>query len=317
MNPFLQRLADAAAALRSTFQRWFDRPALRRAGRRLAALVPDALAGRWHALRARHPGLTGGVALLVVAAVAVGALAMLWVGHDDVGRDYERVKSPGAVELPDFASIEATAERKRAFVEFLRPIVEYENRRVLEQRERLQDLLGRLESGDELAAHDRAWLTEQAQRYRVKADGDLERARRLQARIDLVPASLALAQGALESAWGTSRFARQGNNLFGEWCFETGCGIVPKRRPEHASYEVEAFDTVGASVRSYLNNLNSHPAYAPARRIRSAAREEGREPTGIEMAGGLFNYAAIGEQYVEHIRAVIRRNDLHKLALAD
>ena len=278
-------------------------PAPRRAARALARLWPfSAGASR------------GSVQGWIVIAVLLGGvvLGLAWLGHD-----YVEQRRPGRVELPDFQSIEQNAERKRAFLEFLRPIVEYENERILEQRWRLLKTLTLLEHGRELAGYEREWLSQQAERYRVNAEDDLGRARALRHRIDLVPTSLALAQAAIESAWGTSRFARQGNNLFGEWCFDPGCGIVPKRRPEGASYEVEAFDTVADSVRSYLRNLNSHPAYAPARQIRAAARAQSRRPTGMEMAAGLINYAAIGEKYVEHIRGVIRRNELHKLALAD
>lgn len=308
MNPYVQRLADAGAAIRR--HRAIDAVSsvLRRSGRAIAGLVPPAVVTRWRALRARHPLLGHpGVGLAVVLAVAV-----LWFGLAEM-----REKGPGAVVLPDFASIDGNAERKRAFLDFLQPIVAYENERVLERRWRLLRILTRLEYGDELAAYEREWLIEQAERHRVDAEDDLAVARRLKAKIDMVPVSLALAQAALESAWGTSRFAREGNNLFGQWCFDPGCGIVPKRRPEHASYEVQAFDTVAEAVRTYLRNINSHPAYAPARSIRAQARSEGRRPTGMEMAAGLTKYAAIGEKYVEHIRGVIRRNELHTLALAD
>lgn len=298
-------------AARELLRQAVSHPAWRRAGCRLARHIPPGLVHRWQSLRARHPRLASGavpLTLLVLVAVSV----LFWVGHD-----YMRVKGPGDAALPDLESIEDTTERKQAFIGFLRPVVEYENARVLEQRKRLLKLLERLESGREPAASESAWLAEQAERYRVKADDDLTRARRLRNRIDIVPTSLALAQGALESGWGTSRFARQGNNLFGQWCFDAGCGIVPRQRPAHAGYEVETFDTVGEAVRSYMRNLNSHPAYAPVRRIRAEARREGRQPTGMEMAAGLVNYAAIGETYVEHIRTVIRRNNLHRLAQAD
>lgn len=280
----------------------------RRLGCIIVSRLPREPVRRWQSLHARNPRLVRAALPLVLLVV----LAMLWFIHDHV-----RVKSPGDVSLPDFASIEDATERKQAFLDFLRPVVDYENARLLEQRKRLLTLLERLDADNGLAAHDQAWLAEQADLYRVGADDDLARARRLHRKIDLVPLSLALAQAALESGWGTSRFAREGNNLFGQWCFESGCGIVPERRPDHAQYEVEAFDTVGDSVRSYLRNLNSHPAYEPVRRIRAAAREEGRQPTGMEMAAGLVHYAAIGETYVEHIRTVIRRNNLHRLAQAD
>lgn len=298
----------AVIAVSEVVRRVVEHRFWRRLGCIIVSRLPSGPVRRWQSLHARRPELVRAVLPLALLAV----LAMLWFGYDRV-----RVKSPGDVSLPDLASIEDVAERKQAFLDFLRPVVDYENARILEQRKRLLELLERLEEGGEAAAHERDWLVEQADLYRVKAGDDPARARRLRWKIDIVPLSLTLAQAALESGWGTSRFAREGNNLFGQWCFESGCGIVPERRPDHASYEVEAFDTVGDAVRSYLRNLNSHPAYEPMRKIRAEARREGRQPTGMEMAAGLIHYAAIGETYVEHIRTVIRRNNLHRLAQAD
>lgn len=289
-------------------RRFLDHPAWRRIGCTVVSWLPAGAADRVRVRYDRHPDLFR----LVSACVALIALAMVWVSYD-----YVRVKNPGDRALPDFRVIKDTDDRKRAFIEFLVPVVQYENARVRRQREKLLDILEDLEDGDEAAVHQHAWLADMADRYRVKAEDDLGRARSLFTRIDVVPESLAVAQAALESAWGTSRFARQGNNLFGQWCFTSGCGIVPLRRPEQSTYEVQAFDTIAESVRTYLRNLNSHPAYQLLRDIRAKARREGREPTGRELAAGLIKYAAIGEQYVHHIRGVIRRNDLEQLALAN
>jgi len=304
MTSFTERLTGIARAAGRAAGRFLDHRAWRRLGRAIAACLPAGTAGR---LRAMYDGHPGAVRATVLAALAV-ALAMVWVSHD-----YVREAHPGDRSLPDFRVLEDTSERKEAFIEFLRPVVAHENRRIRQQREKLLGILDDLEDGGEAAPHESAWLAKQADLYRVDADGDLARARALARKIDIVPPSLALAQAALESAWGTSRFARQGNNLFGQWCFTIGCGIVPRRRPEDATYEVQAFDTIAESVRTYMQNLNSHPAYAPLRRIRAQAREAGREPIGLELAAGLVNYAAIGEEYVHHIRGVIRRNDLDRL----
>lgn len=274
------------------------------AGRALAGLVPAGVRARWNALDPREARLLR----YLLPFGLLYALAIAWAVYDRLSE-----LAPGRVDLPDFTAIEQTAERKQAFIEFLEPIVEHENEHVLEQREQLLEILDELESGDSVSGLEQAWLAGQASAYRVQAKGDLARARKLRARIDTVPVSLAIAQAALESAWGTSRFARQGNNLFGQWCSTPGCGIVPKKRPEGASYEVQAFDTVRAAVRTYIHKLNSHPAYAPVRQIRAEARAAGRDPTGTGLAAGLVNYAAIGEAYVERVRTVIRRNDLQDL----
>ncbi len=243
--------------------------------------------------------------LVIVTALAL-SLTLVGVG----GALFLGAPEPTRREAADLPPKERVAGHKAVFLDFLRPVVRVENRRVLEQRRYLLALLERLDQGRALSQGERQWLERKARRYRVDAEEPLARARALAERIDIIPASLALAQAALESAWGQSRFAREANNLFGEWCFEPGCGVVPKRRPAGKTYEVEAFDGVGGSVRSYIHNLNSHPAYAELRRIRARARAQGREPDGYAMAAGLTQYAAIGEQYVEHIRAVIERNHL-------
>ena len=227
---------------------------------------------------------------------------------------------PSASSVPDLPPRPALtrtlelSDDKRRFIDSLYPIVRAENQRVLELRRHLYRLLARLEQGGALSDGDREWLHDMARRYRAKAETPLEQARALSDRVDIIPAPLALAQAALESAWGQSRFAREANNLFGQWCFEPGCGVVPKRRPAGRTYEVEAFDNIDAAVRSYLQNLNSHPAYAELRRIRAEARAAGRQPEGYAMAAGLSKYAAIGDKYVEHIRGVIDRNGLRAAA---
>lgn len=243
---------------------------------------------------------------LVVVSLLALSLTLTGVG----GALFMAPPQPGQRNVADLPGRAQIPERKRIFLDFLRPVVRSENQRVLEQRRHLQHLGDQLARGTALSGGDREWLERMARRYRVEAEEPGERVRALLERVDVIPVSLALAQAALESSWGQSRFAREANNLFGEWCFEPGCGVVPKRRPAGKTYEVEAFDGVGASVRSYIRNLNSHPAYAELRHIRARQRAAGRPPNGYEMAAGLTRYAAIGEQYVEHIRGVIERNHL-------
>jgi Bax protein len=128
------------------------------------------------------------------------------------------------------------------------------------------------------------------------------------ARVDTVPLSLVLAQAANESSWGQSRFAQEGNNLFGEWCFREGCGIVPEQRSAGKSHEVAAFDSVNASVRSYLHNLNTGRAYAALRKLRQQARAAGEAPKAMVLASGLARYSERGLAYVHEIKAMIRSN---------
>ena len=124
---------------------------------------------------------------------------------------------------------------------------------------------------------------------------------------------MALAQAALESGWGTSRFAREANNLFGQWCFDEGCGMVPDRRIAGAQHEVRSFETVDAAIAAYFRNINSHPVYAPLRDIRQSARKRGGGLSGLDMAAGLTRYSERGEAYIDEVRQVIRVNDLEPL----
>ena len=121
---------------------------------------------------------------------------------------------------------------------------------------------------------------------------------------------MVLAQAAIESAWGTSRFARQANNLFGQWCFAPGCGIVPLHRPSDATYEVEKFPSVGAAVEAYYLNLNTHAAYRALRTIRRESRLQGKTLSGALMVAGLEKYSGRGIHYVEELRSMIRTNQL-------
>lgn len=210
----------------------------------------------------------------------------------------------------------SVADRKSAFIDRLLPAIRAQNRHILEQRERIKSAHRRLKKGRSLADHERSWLFSVAQRHRLKPPEDerpdTDWTKQLLQRVDRVPADLALAQAALESAWGQSRFARQGNNFFGQWCFTEGCGLVPKRRTEGATHEVQVFDSVSDSVETYMRNLNSHPAYSGLREIRAELREAGKPLRGATLAAGLERYSGIGHTYADRLSALIDHNDLER-----
>lgn len=217
---------------------------------------------------------------------------------------------PEPETLPDFSGIERADARKEAFFEFLTPIVESENQRVLEQRRKLLEIAPEVEDGQSLPLFDRHWMRKLAAEYELAWPGDSreETLSLLLRRVDMVPTPLALVQAAKESGWGRSRFARLGNNLFGHWCYVRGCGIVPSRRNTDAAHEVAAFDSVRHSVRRYINNLNTHRSYLPLRRIREAEREAEIRPRALALADGLIRYSERREAYVEEIKLIIRAN---------
>lgn len=210
-------------------------------------------------------------------------------------------------DLPEFSGYSDTTEKKAAFFSFLYPRIVLANSRILLQR----DYLASLATKDTLSDSELAWLNKQSQRLRIKSEpGSQAQLAALNKQLDVIPPSLILAQAANESAWGTSRFARAGNNLFGQWCFTPGCGLVPQHRPEGASHEVQAFASPYHSIRSYMENLNRHNSYQALRDIRLEARNAGNPLSGLALAGGLIRYSERGEAYVGEIRSMIRYNNL-------
>lgn len=139
-----------------------------------------------------------------------------------------------------------------------------------------------------------------------------EMVKELMRRVDVIPTSLVLAQAANESGWGTSRFAREGNNIFGQWCFDEGCGLVPNARGEDASHEVRAFASVDAAVRAYFRNLNTHPSYEDLRTLRASMRMQGLPLNSMVLARGLTRYSERGMDYVKELQDMIRINDLRE-----
>lgn len=222
-----------------------------------------------------------------------------------------------AAALPDFREFTAGDERKNEFFSFMRPIVEQQNEQILADRERLLAI----EERGSVGWRDLRWVRKIAARYDValatesETDADAQRPvdeviDDLLLRVDAVPESLALAQAAKESGWGTSRFAREGNNLFGEWCFTDGCGIVPRQRGAGKSHEVQAFPTPAESVASYLDNINTHDSYKAFRRARKEQRESAGKLSGVDLAAQLSHYSERREAYVQELRNLIIYNDL-------
>jgi len=210
-------------------------------------------------------------------------------------------------DLPDFSQYQDTTEKKAAFFSFLYPRIVLANSRILIER----DYLDSLAAKETLTSKEYDWLAQQSERLRVDAEpGSDEQFALLRKRLDVIPPSLILAQAANESAWGTSRFATKGNNLFGQWCFSKGCGLVPRGRAEGASHEVAKFSSPYRSVRAYIQNLNRHPTYQLLRDVRLEDRRDNAPLSGLELAEGLLGYSERGEEYIEEIRAMIHYNNL-------
>ena len=211
--------------------------------------------------------------------------------------------------LPDLKNL-SVEERKTVFFGLLLPAVEDNNAAVLAQRATLHEVTRRFSGRPYLASYDRGLIEPIARQYRlVDWRDDPERAlAELARRVDTIPVDLALVQAAKESGWGQSRSAREANNLFGEWCYQPGCGLVPAARRTGERHEVELFRDVGASVASYIDNLNSHQSYDGLRRRRAAMRASGEQVEGEHLVGWLSRYSERRGAYVAEVRGMLRSN---------
>lgn len=214
--------------------------------------------------------------------------------------------------LPDFSTIEQMPTKKEAFLSFVVPFVQQENDRILVERNWLSGLSERYTRVGYLTGSQRLTLMQLANRYRLSADSMTEPAiiQELLQRVDIVPVSLVLSQSANESGWGTSRFAVAGNNLFGQWCFRQGCGIVPEARRSGHTHEVQRFNSPAESIASYMRNLNTNYAYREFRQLRQGMRGEDRPLNSIKLAEKLDRYSTRGFAYVQALKTMILINDL-------
>ena len=197
-------------------------------------------------------------------------------------------------------------EKKRLFFRLLAPVVLYVNERILEERVRLEALSRQTAQGRPLSPSDQAWLRELATHYQVTPD----RTDELLRRVDLVPPSLALAQGASESGWGTSRFASEGNSLFGQWSWSGGIKPAEQRTAAHGDHRIAAFESTGMSVASYALNLNTHASYRELRARREDLRRQGRPLRGQDVVDTMIHYSERGQAYVDELKALMRQNRL-------
>lgn len=218
--------------------------------------------------------------------------------------------SCSSVELkPEPSKQEArqgASDKKQQFFVFMKPRVENENVRITLQREQLRSLHDKTS----LSGRDQQWLQDLASEYALKLDQQPTAAQwqALELRVDVVPIEMALVQAANESAWGESRFAREGNNYFGQWCYTKGCGLVPRLRAAGASHEVRSFSDARESVSAYMKNINTSRAYTEFRQLRMAARDQQRPLDAEKLAMGLKSYSERGMAYVKTIQAMIRSN---------
>ena len=226
----------------------------------------------------------------------------------DVEYDLGKVRSKKLVkpiyftQFPkDLNALESTQLKKETFIKIVLPLVVAENERILADREKLKILSDKKFTTDP----EKQWIRQKLLEYKVKK-GDLKE---LLVRMDIIPTSIALAQAAKESGWGTSRFALEGNAIFGQWTW-SGQGIAPLDRASNKNHKILKFPILRASVKAYKNNLNTHKSYTKFREKRFNLREKNKKISGLELTETLNNYAQTGSEYTKILNQIIRQNRL-------
>ncbi len=220
---------------------------------------------------------------------------------DDI-RKNKLVKPVALDSFPrEIKMIENTKERKEFFIQIVLPLILQENNKIRLERKRLFSIINKSNNTD----LERKWLDKKYKQYGIPSK-DLST---LKIRMDEVPVSLALAQAAKETGWGTSRFAQEGNALFGQWTW-SGEGLKPKEADENKGHKVMKFNVLQASVRAYQRNLNTHKTYKEFRQARAQLRDSEKPLDSIVLSQYLDEYAETGQQYVKTLQKIIVQNNL-------
>ena len=217
-------------------------------------------------------------------------------------RDTKLVKPIDIGLLPkEIKNIANTKKRKDMFIKIVLPLIVKENTKIRIDRKRLFTILNKSSNTD----IEKKWLEKKYKQYGVRKN-DLST---LKVRMDEIPASLAIAQAAKETGWGTSRFALKGNALFGQWTW-SGEGLKPKNADEGKDHKVMKFHSLQLSVRAYLRNLNTHSTYKNLRKARTELRSQNKPIDSLILSEHLDKYAETGSQYIEVLQKIIEQNNL-------
>jgi Bax protein len=226
----------------------------------------------------------------------------------DVDYDLSQVRNKKIVkpiyftQFPkDLNKLQSSRLRKETFIKIVLPLIVAENERILADRNKLKKIYKKKNTTD----LEKQWLRQKLLEYKVKK-GSMEK---LVLRMDIIPTSIALAQAAKESGWGTSRFALEGNAIFGQWTW-SGQGIAPLNRESNKKHKILKFPILRASVKAYQNNLNTHKSYSQFREKRSIMRKKNKVISGLELTDTLKNYAQTGTEYIKILNQIIRQNRL-------
>ncbi|MFL2852728.1 MAG: glucosaminidase domain-containing protein [Candidatus Pelagibacter sp.] len=226
----------------------------------------------------------------------------------DVNYDLNKVKFDKVVkpiyftQLPkDLDELQSVKLKKDTFIKIILPLIVAENERILDDRYKLKKIISKKMTTDD----EKQWLRQKFLEYKVKK-GSVDK---LKARMDIIPVSIAIAQAAKESGWGTSRFALEGNAIFGQWTWN-GKGIAPLDRDKTKNHKILRFPILRASVKAYTKNLNTHKSYVKFRDKRKNLRAKNKKIVGLELTKTLDNYAETGIEYTKILEQIIKQNRL-------
>lgn len=218
-------------------------------------------------------------------------------------REGKPVKPVFFTQLPrGINELDSIKNRKKIFIQIVLPLVLSENESILAERKKIIFL----SKSRSISKTDQLWLDKKFKYYKVK-NKDYEL---LLSKVDIIPPSLAIAQAAYESGWGTSRFALEGNSLFGQRTWASKSGLVPLKRDQDQTFKVTKFDIIRASVKAYKKNLNTHKSYENLRLERKKMRDQGQEISGIKLSQHLDKYSEIKDKYVIYLQKIIEQNSL-------
>ena len=207
----------------------------------------------------------------------------------------------------------SVTNRKNTFIQMMIPLIVHANSTIVKQRNIVHTLSEQFRKNGQLTAPEQQQLAPIIKAYHVKGNFETDTAdilNTLHHRVQPIPVALALSQAIIESGWGTSRFAVQGNSLFGQWTYAKGAGLTPENRDANKTHTVRAFNSPYDSVVAYMLNLNRNPAYSTYRKIRYDALQQNRPITGHILAEGLKNYSQLGYEYVKKVQKIIYSNKL-------
>jgi Bax protein len=207
-----------------------------------------------------------------------------------------------------YYKVKGITKQKKAFVEIMLPLIQAENKKIKLLRKKIIDTF----NDPYLLLNPKkiAFLSKIAKIYKIK---DITDKKEFLKKINTIPPSLALAQAAIESGWGKSRFVKEANNIFGHWQYSNK-GLAPKSKYEHIdiNYSIKIFPSLEDSIAAYMKNLNTNPAYKKFRELREKYTKKNKTFNGIVAADTMINYSQKKEEYVKLLKEMIKSNKWEK-----